>query len=394
MQQTARGHWWLRAGWQWQHAALAVGHIWVYFQIWPVVGVGCLPLVFVAFKLTAVADERCLGRQCQHLCFLADPIVVHALGIFGVTHKARHVQAAIDFKFVAHNTHDRDPFAGPLVFGQDFIPVDLAVLDLGVLHDALALRFAVDRLELLVFTRTSKSSHVAWVQVKRAFFVVDVIVVSDADRVLVQPVADGLVTHAQRLQRRDGRSVWIHAFVLSSGHVFSNEAPLGIRARWILDEWVHVDRERVANTANLNVLVECVRVAVFSQDADVAFAVGNLVLTRCVVRHVGVRDVLDVPNHAVEDICHFHVGVVIHGDNFGAWAVLTHVVRDLMHVLRQFVDCQCGARVDGLPLHRAAGGQDVRWPLPVVVRRASVEAQVVHLIFAALSERRYGHVKP
>jgi hypothetical protein len=57
------------------------------------------------------------------------PIVVHPLGILGVSHDARHVQATIYLKFVANNAHNRDVLTRPLAFFQNFVPVDLAVVD-------------------------------------------------------------------------------------------------------------------------------------------------------------------------------------------------------------------------------------------------------------------------
>ena len=127
LQKTAGSHWGLGALGQWQGSTLAVCHVRIDFQIRPIGRVSGFPLVFVAFKLTTVTDERCFRRQGQHLSFLADPVVVHALGILGVTHKARHIQTAIDFKLIANNTDHGDPLASPFVLLKDFVPVDLAV---------------------------------------------------------------------------------------------------------------------------------------------------------------------------------------------------------------------------------------------------------------------------
>ena len=373
---------------------MAVCNVWIDLQIRPVVGVGRFPLVFVAFELAAVANERGFGRQRQHFGFLADPVVVHALGVFGITHQARHIQATINFKFVANDADHRNPFASPFVLLKDFVAVDLAVPHAGAVGLTAALRFAVNCTQLLVFRRAFKGRHVAGVQIQRRAVVVDVVVIGNTNRVFVQPVADRLIAHAQRLQRRDRRCVWVHAFVLSLGHVFRHKTPLSVRASGVLDGRIHVHAERVTHAANLDVLVKRVVVAILGQQTDVTLAIRHLIFAGRVVRHVGIADVLNVPNHAVEHVGHFHVGVVVHRNDLRARAVLPLVVCHLTHVLRQFVDRQRRARVDRLTLHRATGGQHVRRPLPVVVWRTGIKAQVVHFIFAALSQRRHGQVQP
>ena len=161
-----------------------------------------------------------------------------------------------------------------------------------------------------------------------------------------------------------------------------------------MDGWIHVDRKGVAHTANLNVLVKRVVFAILGQQAKVTFAVRNLVFAGSVIGHIGVADVLNVPNHAVKNVGHFHVGVVVHRDDLGAGSVLALVVGDLSDVLRQLVNRQTRAGVDRLPLHRATGGQHIGGPLPVVVGRAGVKAQIVDLIFAALGKRGHRQIKP
>ena len=140
---------------------------------------------------------------------------------------------------------------------------------------------------------------------------------------------------------------------------------------------VHVDRKRVPHPHDLNVLIERVVVAVLGQNADVAFTVRYLVLAGGVVGHISVRNVLDVPNHAVIDLGDLGVGVVVSRNNFAAWTVLPLVVRNLSDMLGQLVNSQARAGVDRLTLHCTTRCQNVGWPLPVVVRRACIEAQVV-----------------
>ena len=144
-----------------------------------------------------------------------------------------------------------------------------------------------------------------------------------------------------------------------------------------MDGGVHVDRKRVPHPHDLDVLIEGGVVAVFGNDADVALAVAYLVLAGGVVGDVGVRDVLDVPDHAVVDFGDLGVGSVVSGYNFAARTVLSLVVRDLSDMLGQLVNSQARAGVDRLSLHRTTGSQNVCWPLPVVIWRACVEAQVI-----------------
>ena len=148
-----------------------------------------------------------------------------------------------------------------------------------------------------------------------------------------------------------------------------------------MDQRVHVDRKAVTHPANLDVLVERVVVAVLSQQPDVALAVRHLVFASGVVGHISVADVFDVPDHAVEDVGHSHIGLVVHGDDSSARAVLPHVVRDLTNVLGQLVDGQARTGVDGLPLHSTTGSQHIGGPLPLVVGGACVKAQIVCLVF-------------
>ena len=144
-----------------------------------------------------------------------------------------------------------------------------------------------------------------------------------------------------------------------------------------MDRRIHVDGEAVADARDLDVLIERVVVAVLGQDADVTFAVANLVLAGGVVGDVGVRDVLDVPDHAVVDFGDFWVGVVVSGYNFAARTVLSLVIGDLSYMLRQLVDGQCWARIDRLTLHCTTGRQHVSRPLPMVIGRSGIKSEVV-----------------
>ena len=122
-----------------------------------------------------------------------------------------------------------------------------------------------------------------------------------------------------------------------------------------MDRWVHVHAKCVTDTANLNVLIKRIVVAILSQQPDVTFAVSDLVVAGCVIRNVGVGHILNVAHHTVEDFCYLYVSVVIRGYYFTVWTVLTLFVGYLTDVLWQLVDCQAWTCVDSLTLHTAAG---------------------------------------
>ena len=67
---------------------------------------------------------------------MADPIVVHPLGVFGVADQPRDVQATVNLKFVANHADNGYPLARPVTFFDEFETVCLAPLDLLLIHDA------------------------------------------------------------------------------------------------------------------------------------------------------------------------------------------------------------------------------------------------------------------
>jgi hypothetical protein len=98
-----------------------------------------------------------------------------------------------------------------------------------------------------------------------------------------------------------------------------------------------------------------------------------------------------VPHHAVKNLSDLHVGVVVRRDDLAAGPVLALLVGHLTDVLRQLVDRQARTRVDRLALHRPAGRQHVGGPLPLVVRAAGHEPQIVQFVFTAVRVRRLRH---
>ena len=211
---------------------------------------------------------------------------------------------------------------------------------------------------------------------------VDVEVFCDADRIFRDPLADVLVADALGHDGGQRRGVRILALVVFLHHVVRDEAPFGVRPARILDQRVHIDAKRVADTLDLDVLIEAVLVAILRQQTDVALAIGDLVLAGRIVGHVGVGHILDMPHNAVQNLRNLDICLIVDRDDLARGAVLALLVRHLTDVLRELVDREARPRVDRLPLHRSASGEHVLRPLPLVVRRPGHEAQVVKLIFA------------
>ena len=282
------------------NATSAIRNVRVDLKVRPVVRVSSLPLLLVALKLPTVADKRRFRGKGKHFCFLRDPVVVHTLGVFGVTHKARNVQATVNFPLVADHADYGDRHASPILGLKHLVTVGLAPLYGLYVRRALAQDGHTHRFRTLGLGRTLQSRHVAGVQVERFALMLNVKVFSDTNGLVANPLRQPLVTDTPRHDRRDGFSVGEQPLVLFLGQVFRDKAPLGIRPAGVLDGGVHVHGERVANALNADVLVKGVLIAILSEYAYVTLAVGDLVVTGGVVSNVGVRDVLNVPHDAVK----------------------------------------------------------------------------------------------
>ena len=95
---------------------------------------------------------------------MADPVVVHALGVFGVSDDTGDENAAIDLKFIANYANNRYPLARPVAFLKDFVPIDAAPLDFAAVHKARFDGFDAHHLHLLCVGRISKHRDVVRVQ--------------------------------------------------------------------------------------------------------------------------------------------------------------------------------------------------------------------------------------
>ena len=175
---------------QWKHSTLAIGDIRVYFQIRPVLGVGCFPLLLVPLELTTVPDKRCLGGQCQHLGFLRAPIIVHALSILGVAHQTAHVQLTINLELVTNHPHNRDERSSPFTLLQNLIAVGLAPLDSLTIRLPGAQRLAEHRPQQAVLGGAGERCLIAGIQIECRLFTFDVEILSNTHSGLTDPLID------------------------------------------------------------------------------------------------------------------------------------------------------------------------------------------------------------
>ena len=298
---------------------------------------------------------------------MAHPIVVHALCVFGVAHKAGQINTSINLKFVTDHANHGNVFARPIAFFQHFVAVDLAPLDLATINLARADRLHARRAHLLIFRRAFKRRIAAVIKIQLGRLMLNVKILCNPHSVFVKPLRNALISHAKLLQRGNGRSIRKHALVIFAGHVLGDETPLGICAAWILNHRIHIDAESVANAPDLNVLIEACIVAILSQQADISLAKRHLVLASGVIGNIGIGNVLNVPHHSVVYFCDFEVGFIIRRNNLASRTILPLVVGNLTNVLRQLVDGKTGPSVDRLSLHRATSRQHVSRPLPMIV---------------------------
>ena len=151
-------------------------------------------------------------------------------------------------------------------------------------------------------------------------------------------------------------------------HVVGDEAEPPILAARVLDHRIVIDRERVADARDPDLLIERVLVDILGQDPPVPFAVGYLSIARCPVGNVRFRGALDVADHAVEYLRDIGICRVVGGNNVTRRRVLPLVVGDLLDVLRETVDRQ--GRAINAPVRPATGFYRVLGPLVVIVRVA------------------------
>ena len=173
--------------WQWQRAALTVCNVWIDLQIGPIVDVSGFPLLLISLKLTAVANKWCLGCQRQHLCFLRNPIIVHTLGVFRVSHQTADVHPAIYLKFVAYNTDNGDIFTRPVLLFQHLKTVGFAPFDPFYVHIPRFDGFQAHHFSLFRFGRTNHRGDAAVVHVQFLGLMLDVEILGNPHRVLVDP---------------------------------------------------------------------------------------------------------------------------------------------------------------------------------------------------------------
>lgn len=112
-------------------------------------------------------------------------------------------------------------------------------------------------------------------------------------------------------------------------HVFEDEAETRIRTIEFVDIRVQIDRQRVTDPAEVDLLVERLVVRVVGDNSPVANAGLDLKGVGRVVDALGVRDVFDMPNHPLKDVCGFLGRTTAYRTNPDRCLVLPAVVDDL-----------------------------------------------------------------
>ena len=316
LNQASLWHGWHSTLGQRQHTALGIGDVRVHLQVRPVVGICGLPLVFIPFKLTAVPNKRCFRCQRQHFGLLRNPIVVHPLGVLGISHNARHIQLAVYLKLIAHHPYYGDVLTSPVLRAFQ----KLKTVGLAPLHHPAGRLTGTDglqphRFNALGLGRAGKRRDVVGIQVQGGLLVLNKEILSNPYRIFVDPLRDRRITHPLGQNRRDRSRIRVQALVFFLGDVLGDQAPLGISTTRVLDRGVHVDREAVSDPANLDVLIKASLINVLGQNPDVALTIRYLILASSVVGYVSVRDILNVTDDTVQDLSHLKVSLVVGRDN-------------------------------------------------------------------------------
>ena len=118
---------------------------------------------------------------------MADPVVVHALRVFGVPHQPADVHAAIYLKFVAYYADYGDIFARPVAFFQHFKTISFAPFDRPNVHISGLYGRQTHQFSLFGLRRASHSGDAAVVLVQLLDLMLDVEILGNSHRVLVDP---------------------------------------------------------------------------------------------------------------------------------------------------------------------------------------------------------------
>src|SRR5579859_1130077 len=343
-------------------------------QYGEVVSVSRLPIGLKALNGLSGSDIRRLGLQRHVLNRGGRPEVIGTLRVFQCACMALTIQHTINDRFLAHKTDDGDVFTRPVLtvgnlITNDEIPLDLLVDDVPRLDVTLGHKLIENDLGHLRGTYGIAALRQRY---QRVLLLDAPVVLSDTDVVFGDPLAASVKRIAGKLVLE------LRVFLLNdlAWAVLEEEAVTRIRAVELVNVRVEIDAQRVAYPADINLLVKRLIVGVVRDDAAVANASLHLERDGRVVGALGVRDVLDMPNDALKDVCRFLSRTIADRANAHRRLVLATVVDDLQVVLTRLIDRQRGTVVDSSRL-----AQLIR-PLIAIVRVAISELVVLKEIVA------------
>ncbi len=364
-----------------------------------VLHIGRGPLVGVGLERAPRADERRPRRQGHQLGRGGAPVVEHPLRVLGVAHQRAQVPPSLQIHLVAIDRHDRDVLARPKGRLQHLRARQQVLLDL----------------ERHRFPRPPDHADAGGVEHRLVgaehLLAHRLAVRQGQDQPLDRPPRpvfrrhDAVVVEPRRRQARVAQRIPVHlvgALVASleplAVHGIDHEGQAPVAAVRCGRIGIGEDRERIGHPLDDDVLVEPVVARIAGVDAEVAEPAGHRAIQRRVIGRVGVRDVLDVADQAVDDLRHGRIRRVVGRVHLDRRPVLAGVVDHLADEGRQAVDGQARPGVQlaalphlGRPLLAQTREADVverRRPVLRLVRHAQLEGllrlfqKVVHVASA------------
>ena len=128
-------------------------------------------------------------------------------------------------------------------------------------------------------------------------------------------------------------------------HFFENEHPIGIRPVVFLSRWIPVDRERVVDPPDADILLERTIRRELGDNAEMSDAAPRRRFRRCDICLHRLRLVFDVADQARQGLGQSLVGAAVHRTHLDGGAIEPDVSGNLTDELRQAIDCQRGTVV-------------------------------------------------
>jgi hypothetical protein len=261
-------------------------------------------------------------------------VVIHPLRVLQRADVALAVHLAVDDGFLARHADDRDVAPGPVLAVDDLAagdlePLDLVVLDIadqrvGVLQEVAhrrppgrAVHLGTPDLHEFLGLGVLEGDQLVLHRLAAE-------VLGDPDVVLGDP--------AVFVVERGCGDILVLGILhreLVFRHVLEHEAEPRVGAVRFLDVGVEIDAERVLHPAQVDFLVEGVGAGVVRRDPQIADATFHLEPRRRGVGLLGVGDVLDVSDDAVEDLRGVIGRAAAGRPDLDVRAVLAGVVDDL-----------------------------------------------------------------